>query len=76
MAARGSDAVLPACRPRAPQCRLCSPSWVKNAAFVSSAQPSPAPEPRHVPPGRQSSAQLWPAAASFHLFIFAFGQQL
>lgn len=59
--------LLPAGRPRSPQCRLCSPSWVKNAAFVSSAQPSRSSysrSPKRVPPS--------PAVASCCLVSFIY----
>lgn len=60
--------LLPTSWPRAPQCRLCSPSRVKNAAFVSSPQPqlvAGAPACSSRPPSAsRNAAQLRPAAAA------------
>lgn len=61
--------LLPARRPRTPQCCLCSHPWVKNAACVSpaptllmAAAAAHASRPAH-------TAQLWPDAGSTDLVL-------
>lgn len=62
--------LLPTARPRAPQCRLCSPSRLENVAFVSSAQPQPfAGAPARSSAGKAQPSCGWLPSGLVYLFL-------